>query len=30
MAKKIINKNVFFCHKLEFKLGNFNQEFSYF
>ena len=28
--KKLINKNVFLCHNSEFKLVNFNLEFSYF
>ena len=30
MIKKFINKIVFLCHNYEFKLGNFNYEFSYF
>ena len=28
--KKVLNENIFFCYNLEFKLGKFNQEFSYF
>ena len=28
--KKFITKNIFLCHKKEFKLGNFTKEFSYF